>query len=69
MKKACAYNQAVTVNKIMIKIFIFNIKTEDVFEIAKAISKMPKLNDKKRTVIITQAADPVICAIGSFISL
>jgi adenosine kinase len=39
-------------------------ETSDIKEIAKAISNMPKLNDKKRIVIITQGDKPVILAIG-----
>lgn len=35
-------------------------------EIAKAISNMPKSNEKKRIVIITQGANPVIMANGKF---
>ena len=33
---------------------------------AKAIAKMPKLNDKKRIVVITQGDKPVVCVIGNF---
>lgn len=41
-----------------------NLETENVQEIAKAISNMPKSNEKKRIVIITQGANPVIMANG-----
>jgi len=37
-----------------------NSDTTDIKEIVKAIQKLPKINDKKRTIIITQGADPVI---------
>lgn len=43
---------------------VLNLETEDVAEIAKAISNMPKLGQKKRTVIITQGHLPVIVATG-----
>lgn len=43
---------------------VLKIETTDVHEIAKAISKMTKLNDKPRTVVITQGEKPVILAIG-----
>lgn len=43
---------------------VLNLETEDVTEIAKAISKMPKEGQKKRTVIITQGHLPVIVATG-----
>lgn len=44
---------------------VLNLETEDVAEIAKAISNMPKLGQKKRTVIITQGHLPVIVATGN----
>jgi len=43
---------------------VLNLETENVEEIAKAISKMPKNNDKKRIVIITQGPEPIIMATG-----
>lgn len=43
---------------------VLNLETEDVAEIAKAISNMPKLSQRKRTVIITQGHLPVIVATG-----
>lgn len=43
---------------------ILNKESTDIPEIAKAISNLPKLNNKKRIVIITQGRDPVIIAIG-----
>lgn len=43
---------------------ILNQETEDVCEIAKSISKLPKLGDRERTVIITQGHNPVIIAVG-----
>lgn len=43
---------------------VLKIETENVEEIAKAISKMPKEGDKKRTVIITQGSEPIVLAIG-----
>lgn len=39
-------------------------ESTDVHEIAKEISKMPKLNNKQRIVVITQGDKPVILAIG-----
>ena len=39
-------------------------QTSDIKAIAKAISNLPKLNEKKRIVIITQGSNPVIYAIG-----
>lgn len=40
-------------------------KTDDISEIARSISKMPKLNNKRqRIVIITQGDKPVCVAIG-----
>lgn len=41
---------------------ILNLETEDLHEIAKALTKMPKLGGKKRIVIITQGSDPIIVA-------
>jgi adenosine kinase len=35
-------------------------KTKDIHEIAKAIANLPKLNNKKRIVIITQGSNPVV---------
>ncbi len=44
--------------------FFSNIKTTDIELIAKKMSIMPTLDQKKRTVIITQGSQPVILAIG-----
>ncbi len=50
-------------NFIRFKIIVF--KTEDVKEIAKALSELPKKNAQHpRVVIITQGADPTVLAIG-----
>ncbi len=44
---------------------IFIIKTEDVKEIAKLLSELPKKNvQRPRVVVISQGADPTILAIG-----
>lgn len=43
----------------------FDLKTTNVKEIAKAISKLPKKNEKQqRTVIFTQGTDPTISAVS-----
>jgi len=43
----------------------FNLGTKDISKIALAISMLPKENGSKgRLVIITQGADPVVCAIN-----
>jgi hypothetical protein len=39
-------------------------KTTDIVSIAKTMSTMPTLDNKKRTVIITQGSEPVVLAIG-----
>ena len=46
---------------------ILDKESTDIQEIAKAISNLPKLSDKKRIVIITQGDKPVILAIGDSI--
>jgi len=44
---------------------IFIIKTEDVKEIAKLLSELPKKNAQRpRVVVISQGADPTILVIG-----
>lgn len=43
---------------------VLNIDTTDIAEIAKAISKLPKKNDKKRIVVITQGEKPVVLVHG-----
>lgn len=43
---------------------ILGKETKDIQEIAKAIANLPKLGNKKRTVIITQGSKPVVCVTG-----
>lgn len=43
---------------------MLNLTITDTVQIAKEISNMPKLDDKKRIVIITQGEKPVVMAIG-----
>jgi len=43
---------------------VLNMESENVEEISKAISNMPKLNEKKRIVIITQGHNPIVLTIG-----
>jgi len=44
---------------------VLNLETENVKEIAKAISKMTKLNEKReRVVIITQGSEPIVIVTG-----
>jgi adenosine kinase len=44
---------------------MFYIQIEDVKEIAKLLSELPKKNAQRpRVVIITQGADPTILAVG-----
>ncbi len=44
---------------------MFIIQTEDVREIAKLLSELPKKNSHRpRVVIITQGASPTVLAIG-----
>jgi len=43
---------------------ILGVETKNIKEIAKNISNLPKLNGRKRIVIITQGQDPVVLAIG-----
>lgn len=43
--------------------------TEDVKEIAKKLSQLPKGNDRPRTVVITQGADETVVATGDDVSV
>ncbi len=45
--------------------YLFIIKTEDVKEIAKLLSELPKKNAQRpRVVVITQGSDPIVLSIG-----
>jgi adenosine kinase len=48
--------------------YALNKESTDIKEIAKAISNLPKLNEKTRIVVITQGALPVIMVIGDKIA-
>ena len=45
---------------------ILGVETEDTVSIAKAISNMSSVSEKKRVVVITQGADPIIVATGLY---